>query len=78
MRSKSSPDSTGHLFILLFFFQSSFFLWTMHGLFMLFPFAFILFSLITHIYFSLLGNDLRRTVEPNVFRQAVSDFYAGG
>ncbi len=28
----------------------------------MFPFAFIFFSLITHIYFSLLENDLRRTV----------------
>jgi hypothetical protein len=42
----------------------------------LFPFAFILFSLITHICFSLLENDLRRTVAPNVCRQAVSDIFA--
>jgi hypothetical protein len=28
----------------------------------MFSFAFIFFSLITHIYFSLLENDLRRTV----------------
>jgi len=48
----------------------------MLGLFLLFPFAYILFSLITHICFSLLENDLCRTVAPNVCRQAVSDFYA--
>jgi len=74
MGGRSSPDSTGHLFILFFFFQPSFFLWIKLGLFLLFPFAFILFSLITHICFSLLENDLRRTVAPNVCRQAVSDF----
>ena len=46
----------------------------MLSLFLLFPFAFILFSLITHICFSLLENNLRRTVAPNVCRQAVSNF----
>ena len=56
-----SPDSTEHLF-LFFSFQFSFFLWIKLGLFLMFPFAFIFFSLITHIYFSLLENDLRRTV----------------
>jgi len=73
MGGRSSSDSTRHLFILLFFFQSSFFLWSKLGLFLLFPFAFILFSLITHICFYLLENDLRRTVAPNVCRQAVSE-----
>ena len=58
-------DSAEYLFILLFSFQSSFFLWIKLGLFLLFPFAFILFSLITHICFSLLENDLRQTVAPN-------------
>ncbi len=48
----------------------------MLALFLLFPFAYILFSLITHICFSLLENDLRRTVAPNVCRQEVSDFFA--
>jgi len=67
---RSSPDSTGHLFILLFFFQSSFFLWIKLGLFLLFPSAFILFSLITHICFSLLENDLRRTVAPKNVRMS--------
>jgi hypothetical protein len=56
-----SPNSTGHLF-LLFFFQFSFFLWIKLGLFLFFPFAFIFFPLISHICFSLLENDLRRTV----------------
>jgi hypothetical protein len=54
------PDSTGHLVILLFFFQFSFFLWSKLGLFLLFSFAFIPFSLITHIGVSLLKNDLRQ------------------
>lgn len=46
---KRSTRRTEHLFILLFFFQPSFFLWSKFGLFLLFPSAFILFSLITHI-----------------------------
>ena len=45
------------LFILLFSFQFSFFLWIKHGLFVLFSFAFISFSLIAHICFSFLEND---------------------
>ena len=65
-REEVPPDSTGYLFILLFFFQPSFFLWIKLGLFLLFPSAFILFSLITHICFSLHENDLRRTVAQNV------------
>jgi hypothetical protein len=48
--------------MLLFFFQFSFFLWTTLGLFLLFPFAFIPLSLITHICFSSLRNDLRQLV----------------
>ena len=48
-----SPDSTGHLFLLLFF-QFSFFLLSKLSLFLLFPFSFIFFPLITHICFSLL------------------------
>ena len=46
-----------YLFILLFFFQSSFFLGTNLGLFLLFPFAFIFTSLITHICFSVIENE---------------------
>ena len=53
-RTQRSPDSTGHLFVLLFFFLFSFFLRTKLGLFLLFLFAFISFPLITHIRFSLL------------------------
>ena len=52
---KACPESveggrikSGQLFILLFFFQSSFFLWTKHGLFLVFSFAFIFFSTIAH------------------------------
>ncbi len=47
---------------LLFFFRFSFFFWIKLGLFLLFPFAFVFFPLITHIYFSLFENELRRTV----------------
>ncbi len=62
----SGPDSAGHLFIFLFFFQPSFFFGSKLGFFLLFPSAFILFSFITHIYFSLHKNDLRQTVALNV------------
>jgi hypothetical protein len=64
----------GNLFLLLFFFSSSFFLWRILSLFLLFPSAFILFSFITHFYFSLLENNLRRTEAPNVCRKSVSYF----
>ena len=57
-----SPDSAGHLFILLFFFQFSFFLYIKLGAFLLFPFAFISSSLVTHIRFSLPENDSRQLV----------------
>lgn len=54
-----APDATEHLFILLFFFQSAFFLWSKQGLFLMFSFAFISFSAIAHICFSFfrLGNN---------------------
>ena len=51
-------DSTGQLFILFLFFQSSFFLGTKLGLFLLLSFAFIFFSTIAHICLSLLENNL--------------------
>lgn len=52
-----------YLFILLFFLQSSFFPWTKLGIFLLFPFAFIITSLITHICFSVIecSSQLRQT-----------------
>ena len=46
-----------NLFILLFLFQFSFFLCAELGLFLLFPFAFIFTSLVTHICFSVLENE---------------------
>ena len=52
--STSTTNSTGQLSILLFPFQFPLFLWTKLGLFALFSFAFIFFSFITHICFSLL------------------------
>ena len=74
-----SPNSTGHLFILLFFFSFSFFLCITLALFLLFLFAFIFFSLITHFYFSLLENDLRwiaasktLVASENIVRLAIS------
>ena len=51
---EASPNSTGHLFVLLFFLLFSFVLHAKLGLFLLFLLAFIFFSLITHIRFSLL------------------------
>jgi hypothetical protein len=63
-RRLNSPDSTGDSFILLVFFPLSFFLGTKLGLFLLFLFAFVPSSLITHIRFSLLENGLRRNVVP--------------
>jgi len=53
-----TTNNTRQLIIVLFFFQLSFFLWIKLGLFVLFSFAFIFFSLIAHICFSLLENDL--------------------
>ena len=61
-----SPNKTGHLF-LLFFFQFSFFLFSKLGLFLLFPFAFVLFPLITHICFSLFESELCRCWYPFLF-----------
>ena len=52
--AKASRDSNGHLFVLLFFLFLSFVLRTELCLFLLFLLAFISFSLIAHIRFSLL------------------------
>jgi len=51
---------------LLFLFQFTFFLGATLGLFLLFSLAFILLSLVTHVFFSLFGNDLRRIAATNV------------
>ena len=59
-----SPDSAGHLFILLFFFHFSLFLRIKLGLFPLFPFALIFFPLVTHFCFSFLESELLRTAGP--------------
>ncbi len=55
--------ATGHLFF-LFFLQFSFFLWIKLGLFPFFPLAFVLFSLITHISFSLFESEFPRWLLP--------------
>ena len=65
------PDSTAHLFF-LFSFQLSFLLRSKLGLLLFFPFAYISFSFITHIYFSLFENDLRRTVIEEPFSDFVN------
>ena len=52
-----SNDNGAYSFLLLFVFQFSFFLWTKLGFFLLFPFAFIFTSLITHICFSVIENE---------------------
>ena len=51
---KASPDSTGHLFVLLFFLLFSFVLRTKLCLFLLFLLALIFLPLVAHICFSLL------------------------
>jgi hypothetical protein len=53
-----------YLFILLIFFLFSFFLLSQLGLFLLFPFAFIFTSLITHIYFSVIENECSTATTP--------------
>ena len=55
-------QNDARLFVFLFFFQSSFFLWTKLGLFLLFPFAFIFTSLITHICFSVIERPIPRRI----------------
>ena len=52
-----------HLFF-LFFFLFSFFLWSNLSLFLLLPLAFVLFSLITHICFSLFESGVPRWLHP--------------
>jgi len=59
-----SPDGAGHLLVLLFSFHFSFFLWIKLGLFLLFPFAFVFFPLVTHFCFSFLESELLRTGGP--------------
>ena len=49
VRTGKLTANGGCLFILLFSFELSFFLWTELGLFLLFPFTFIFTSLITHV-----------------------------
>jgi len=46
-----------YLFILLLFSQFSFFLWGTLGLFLLFSFAFVFASPITHVFFSVIENE---------------------
>jgi len=48
LHQRRSVHNGAHLFILLFSFQFTFFLWRKLGFFLLFPFAFIFTSLITH------------------------------
>ena len=57
--------SGASLFILLVLFQFSFFLWSKLGLFLLFPFAFIFTSLITHICFSVIEKECSTAITPS-------------
>lgn len=59
-RTRESPDRTGHLFGLLFFFLFSFVLRSKLAFFLLFLLAFISSSLITHIDVSLLEPTFRK------------------
>ncbi len=52
-RCPNTASEARQRLFLLFFFLFSFFLWTTVGFFLMFPFAFVFFSLITHICFSL-------------------------
>ncbi len=54
---RTSVHNSAHLFILLVPFQLSFFFWAKLGLFLLFSFAFIFASLITHICVSVIENE---------------------
>lgn len=62
-----------HLSTLLFLLQFSFFLWTELGLLLLFPFAFVFTSLVTHICLSMIENKC-----PSQLRQASLTFSALG
>ena len=54
----STVHFDAYLFLLLLFpFQLSFFLGAKQGLFLLFPFAFIFTSLVTHVCFSVIENE---------------------
>ncbi len=53
------------LFILLVLFQFPLFLWSKLGLFLLFPFAFIFTSLITHICFSVIEKECSTAITPS-------------
>ncbi|MBU8869687.1 MAG: hypothetical protein KOO60_02320 [Gemmatimonadales bacterium] len=52
------PVSYRDLLVLLFLFYFSFFLGSMLGRFLLFPFSLVFTSLVTHVCSSLLGNAL--------------------
>ena len=57
--SGRTANTTGRLLIpLLLFLQLPFFFWGEHGLFLLLSLALIFFSLVTHVWPSLLENDL--------------------
>ena len=60
-KKRQTDGYTENLFFLILF-LFSFLLWIKLGLFLMFLLAFVLFSLITHIFFSLFESELRRTV----------------
>jgi len=63
-RVRDEPGSS-FLILLLLLLQSAFLLRSTLGRFLLFPFSFVFFSLITHIRFSLLENNLHQNVALN-------------
>ena len=67
---KVSPDSTGHLLVLLLFLLFSLVLRTKLGPFLVFLLAFVFFSFVAHIRFSLLESRVsRRLLLGNVTEQ---------
>lgn len=67
MGSSTATTDLEFLLVLLVFFQLSFFLESVLGLFLILLFALIFATLITHVFLSLLDNDWRRSVAQNLF-----------
>ena len=70
--TKASPDSTGHLFVLLIFLLFSLILRAKLGPFLVFLLAFVFFSFVAHIRFSSLEPNL-----PNSAYSATSPSFLG-
>jgi hypothetical protein len=64
-RVRDEPGSSVFLLLLLFLLQPAFLLRGTLGCFLMFPFSFVFFSLITHIRFSVLENHLHQNAAQN-------------